>query len=128
MTVHVATSQELGRIVRRGLRVPVRFLADHLLVGPCAPDAEAHVRARCEFWGLLGRERTRFLTSFRQVLEAAESGGRVVVWTSRLWADTIAFWAFCGWRLASGRHSSVDVVVLGGSADDHAPQFDPQYI
>ena len=42
MTVHIATSAELGRVVRRGLREPVRFVADNLLVGPCSAAAQAH--------------------------------------------------------------------------------------
>ncbi len=33
MTIHIATSAELGRAVRRGLRLPVSFVSDNLLVG-----------------------------------------------------------------------------------------------
>ena len=75
MTVHIATSAELGRVVRRGLREPVRFVADNLLVGPCSAAAQAHGRARCDHWALRGRERTRFLATFREMLEAIELMG-----------------------------------------------------
>lgn len=123
MTVHIATSAELGRVVRRGLREPVRFVADNLLVGPCSAAAQAHVRARCDHWALRGRERTRFLASFREMLEAIEARERVLVWTSRLWADTAALWALCAWRLAAWpAEPDVDIVLLGDPRDPTPPR------
>lgn len=126
MTIHVATTEELGRAVRRGIREPVGVVADNLLVGPCAAAAEAHVEARCAYWGLKGRERSRFVGAARAVLQALASGERVVVWTSGRWADTVAMFAVCAWRLASWpMEPDMDVVVLGGPGGSG---FGPQVV
>ena len=99
MTIHIATSADLGRVIRRGLREPVRFGSDNWAVGPCASDPEEHARVRCDYWEFQGRERSRFLRSFREIMEAIDSREPIVVWTSRLWTDTVALWALCAWRL-----------------------------
>lgn len=114
MTIHVATSADLGEAVRRGLGCPVAFLSDNLLVGPCALDPEAHCQQRIDFWGLRGRERGRFLASFREVLTAIDSPEEVSLWTSHLWSDTVALRALCSWRLRRSRAlPDLAVVVLG---------------
>ncbi|KYF75096.1 hypothetical protein BE20_15160 [Sorangium cellulosum] len=118
MTIHIATSVDLGTAVRRGLREPVRFVSDNWLVGPCSPDPEAHARARCEHWALRGRERTRFLGSFSEIMKAIDSRQRIVVWMSRLGSDTVACWALCAWRLLRWPdRPNLDLVVLGGPAE-----------
>jgi hypothetical protein len=114
MTVHVATSSEIAEAVRRGCRVPVRAVSDNPLVGPCSLDPETHSEQRCRFWGLRGGERAQFRASFRKLMEAAQSDQQVLVWTSRLWSDTVALWGFCAWRL---HHQSeapgIGLIVLG---------------
>lgn len=118
MTIHIATSAEIGKAVRRGLRLPVSVVSDNLLVGPCASDPEAHLEQRCDFWGLLRRDRTRFRTSFRGLVAAVQSPQPVVVWASPLWSDTAALWGLCAWRLGRGRDEpDLDLVMLGDAAD-----------
>lgn len=128
MTVHIATSEDLGGVVRHGLREPVCSFVDNLLVGPCSATAQDHVRARCEYWGLHGRERTRFFGSFRAILRAVESPERVLVWTSRPWADRAALWALCAWRLGAWPTApNMACVVLGEPAEEDANELLPQY-
>ncbi|WP_437600550.1 hypothetical protein WMF28_03135 [Sorangium sp. So ce590] len=118
MTIHIATSADLGTVVRRGLRDPVCFISDNWLVGPCSSDLEAHARARCDFWALKGRERTRFTGSFREVMKAIDSRQRIVLWASQLGSDTVALWALCAWRLLRWPdRPSLDLAVLGGPAE-----------
>ena len=118
MTVHIATSAELGRSVRRGLREGVAFVADNWLVGPCASDPEGHAPARCDYWDLRGRERARWLESFRELTDALDSSGRVVVWASRMWSDTVSLWAVCAWRLLRRPgQPDIDLAVVGASDD-----------
>lgn len=118
MTTHIATSVAIGKAVQRGLRVPVGFVSDNLLVGPCAEDPEAHGQERRAFWGLRGRDASRFSASLRALSESLQSSERVTFWTSRSWSDTITLWALCAWRL---RHRpeqpGVDVIVLGGAVE-----------
>lgn len=126
MTIHIATSAELGRVVRRGLREPVAFVPDNLLVGPCAEAPEVHAQARCDHWAFQGRERARWLASFRNITKAIDSPEDVIVWTSRLWADAVTRWALCAWRLLR-RPASPDLglVVLGDPAGrDDATSLD----
>lgn len=97
------------------------FVSDNWLVGPCASDPEAHARARCDFWGFKGRERTRFVNSFHEINQALASRQRLVLWTSRLGSDTAASWALCAFRLLRWPdRPNVDLIVLGGpaAADD----------
>lgn len=118
MTMHIATSADLGRVVRRGLREPVCFVSDNWLVGPCGSAPEVHARARCDYWGLQGRERARLLGSFREIMSAIDSPRRLVVWMSRLGSDTVAFWALCAWRLHRWPNQpNLGLVVLGGPAE-----------
>jgi hypothetical protein len=118
MTIHIATSEEIGRAVRRGLRLPVSFVSDNLLVGPYASDPEVHCQQRCDFWGLRGREGTRFRASFRELIGAAQSRQRVITWTSPLWSDTVALWGFCAWRLHHWpEQPDLDIVVLGDASE-----------
>jgi hypothetical protein len=118
MAIHIATSWDLGRVIRRGLRDPVCFVSDNWLVGPCASDPEVHARARCDFWGLQGRDRARLLGSFREIMEAIDSRRHLVVWMSRLGSDTVAFWALCAWRLLRWPNQpNLELVVLGGPAE-----------
>jgi hypothetical protein len=118
MTIHIATSADLGRVVHRGLREPVRFVPDNWVVGPCASDPEVHARARCDYWEFQGRERTRFLASFREIMEAIDSRQPIVIWTSRLWTDIVALWALCAWRLVrSPAEPNLGLVDLGDPAE-----------
>jgi hypothetical protein len=118
MTIHVAMSTEIGSAVRRGLRLPVSFVSDNLLVGPCALDPEVHRQQRCDFWGLRGREGTRFRASFRELIGAIQSRQQVIAWTSRLWSDTVALWGFCAWRLHHRpKQPDLKIVVLGDAPE-----------
>jgi hypothetical protein len=118
MTIHIATSADLGRVVRRGLREPVRFVPDNWVIGPCASDPEVHARVRCDYWEFQGRERSRFLGSFREIMGAIDSRQRIVVWTSRLWTDTVALWALCAWRLVRWpAQPNLGIVDLGDPAE-----------
>jgi hypothetical protein len=118
MTIHIATSAEIGKAVRRGLRLPVGNATDNLLVGPCASDSEVHCQQRCDFWGLRGREASRFRASFRQLIGAVQSAQPVIAWTSPLWSDTLALWGLCAWRLAHHpEQPEVELVVLGDASD-----------
>lgn len=118
MTTHIATSAEIGKAVRRGLGLPVGFVSDNLLVGPCAPDPGVHCQQRCDFWGLRGREGTRFRASFGELIGAVQSRERVVVWTSRLWSDTVALWGLCAWRLHHRPDEpDLDMIVLGDETE-----------
>jgi hypothetical protein len=118
MTIHIATSADLGRVIRRGLREPVRFVPDNWVIGPCAPDPEVHARVRCDYWEFQGRDRTRFLGSFREIMGAIDSRQCLVVWTSRLWSDTVALWALCAWRLVRfPAQPNLGLVDLGDPAE-----------
>lgn len=120
MTIHIATSEDLGRVVRRGLSVPVCTVsvADNWLVGPCDSAFEAYAQARCDFWGMQGRERAQFLRSFRDLMKAIDSRGRIVIWMSRLGSDTVALWALCAWRLLRWPNQpNTELVVLGGPTE-----------
>jgi hypothetical protein len=51
-------------------------------------------------------------------MEAIDSHQPIVVWTSRLWTDTVALWALCAWRLArSPAHPNLGLVDLGDPAE-----------
>lgn len=118
MSIHIATSADLGRVVRRGLREPVCIVSDNWLVGPSGSAPEAHAQARCDFWGLQGRERARWLGSFREIMKAIDSRRRIVIWASRLGSDTVALWALCAWRLLRWPNQpNLELVVLGGPAE-----------
>ena len=120
MTIHIATSGDLGSAIRRGLRVPVCTvpISDNWLLGPCSPTPEGYPEARCDYWGMQGRERAAFLRSFRELMNAIDSRQRLVIWMSRLGNDTIAFWAICAWRLRRWPESpDLGLVVLGGPSE-----------
>jgi len=119
MTIHVTTNGDVRRAVRRGLRLPVRFIADNMLEGPCASDPEVHCEQRCDYWDLRGRERTLFRSRFHNVINAVKSRQRIVVWTSGLWSDRLMLWALCAWRLRyRPEHPDLEVVVLGDAPED----------
>jgi hypothetical protein len=119
MTVHVTTNRDIRKAVRRGLRVPVRFAYDLLLIGPCASDPEVHYERRFHFWKLRGRDRTQDRSRFHGVLNALKSHERIVVWTSGLWNDRLALWALCAWRLRyRPEDPDLDIVVLGDAPED----------
>ncbi|WP_437573873.1 hypothetical protein [Sorangium sp. So ce887] len=119
MNIHVTTNEDIRRAVRRGLRLPVRFMRDNVLEGPCASDPEDHCERRCDYWNLRGRERTRFRSSFDDLISAVKSRRRIVVWTSGLWRDRLMLWALCAWRLRyRPEHPDLDIVVLGDAPED----------
>ncbi|MGK4000112.1 hypothetical protein [Sorangium sp. So ce1024] len=119
MTVHVTTNEDIRRVVRRGLRIPVLVVRDNLLEGPCASDPEDHREQRCDYWNLRGRERARFCSSFDDVVGALKSRHRIVLWTSGLWTDRLMLWALCAWRLRyRPEHPDLDMVVLGDAPED----------
>ncbi len=118
MPVHIATSSDIGRAARRALRVPVHFVPDNLLVGPCAAEPDAHLEARARYWDFNRGERARFRASSRTLMEAIASRPRLVIWTSRLWSDVVALWSFCAWRLHRWPlKPRIDVIVLGAPSD-----------
>lgn len=123
MTIHIATSGDLGRVVRRGLHIPVCTVpvSDNWLVGPCGSTPEAYPQARCDYWGMQGRERAQFLRSFREIMKAIDSRRHIVIWMSRLGSDTVALWALCAWRQRRWPNQpNLGLVILGGptEADD----------
>jgi hypothetical protein len=118
MTNHIATSVELGRTVRRGLRLPVGFVSDNLLVGPCSKNYEQHIRLRCDFWGLQGRQRSRFRSSWAELIGALQSPQPLVVWTSHLWSDIVALWGLCAWRLHDRPEPPDLKIVFLGKAEE----------
>lgn len=119
MTTHIATNEDIKKAVRRGLRASVHSVNDNTLVGPCAFDPEVHCEQRCDFWGLRGRERAQFRSSFSDLTGALKSRRRIVVWTSGLWSDRLALWALCAWRLAYWPdHPDIEVVVVGDAPED----------
>jgi hypothetical protein len=99
MTIHVATSAEIGKIVARTLGCPVHFIPDNLLVGSCAEEFDAHRRLRLGTWEHDARERARFSKAFDGLATAIGARERMVVWTSPLWSDRVAFWGLCAFRL-----------------------------
>lgn len=120
MPLHVATSLDIGTAVRRSLRLHVHLVPDNLLVGPCASSPDAHREARSSYWDFDKRERTHFRASLDEVMKAVSSRSRLVVWTSRLWSDTVALWALCAWRLLHRPlDPKIDIAVVG-TASDHA--------
>lgn len=119
MTTHVATSMDIGRAVRRTLRLPTHFVPDNLLVGPSAWAAEQHREARASYWEFDKRERAQFDASFGGLLQAIRSRARVVVWTSRLYSDVIALWSLSAFRLLHRPlDPKIDLVLVGGSSDN----------
>jgi hypothetical protein len=121
MTVHVATSAEIGRIVARALRSPVSFVPDNLLVGPCAEGFDAHRRLRIDTWEHDARQRARFSRAFDGLATAIDSRARMVVWTSPLWSDRVAFWGLCAFRLC--RWPSRPRLLAGRLGPDTASAF-----
>lgn len=120
MPIHLATSRDIGSAVRRTLGLPVPFVPDNLLLGPCATDPEIHEEARSRYWDLDRGERARFHASSRAVTEAIASRSRVILWTSRLWSDVAALWSLCAWRLlCRPLEPKIDLITVG-SAEDHA--------
>ncbi|WP_437297621.1 hypothetical protein [Sorangium sp. So ce426] len=119
MTIHVTTNEDIRKAVRRGLRLPVCFMRDNVLEGPCASEPEDHCEQRCDYWDLRGRERTQFRSRFHDVINALRSQQRIVVWTSGLWSDRLMLWALCAWRLRyRPEHPDLDLVVLGDAPED----------
>jgi hypothetical protein len=119
MTIYVTTNEDIRKAVRRGLRLPVRFMDDNMLLGPCASDPEVHCEQRCDYWDLGGRERTLFRSRFHDVINALKSRQRIVVWTSGLWMDRLMLWAFCAWRLRyRPEDPDLHIVVLGDAPED----------
>lgn len=100
MTIHIAVSADLGRVVRRGIRERVCFAADNWLVGPVANDPQAHIDARCDYWKLRGRERSKFRAALRKVAQTLSSDEPIVVWGSPQWGDRVALWALYAFREA----------------------------
>lgn len=118
MTIHIATSEDIGRAARRGLRLPIHFVSDNLLVGPCAKDPELHAEQRGLFWGLQGRELSRFRSSFAKLSTALQAHQPLVLWSSPLWSDTVMLWAICAWRLYH-RPAAPDMqIILLGDAQE----------
>jgi hypothetical protein len=130
MTLHIATSHDVGLAVRRGMRESVRFVPDGWLVGPCASDPEVHMRLRADLWGLQGPKRAGFVTSFRRVLDALAANEPVVVWTSPAWNDRVALWALCSFRLQRWpTQPDLQLVVVGEhKASDRPPSFGTGYV
>ncbi|MBK8253561.1 MAG: DUF1835 domain-containing protein [Polyangiaceae bacterium] len=123
MTIHIATSDELGRLVRRALREPVLFISDNLLVGPSRADARAHVETRPIYWALKGREQAHFLRTSNAIVSALESRERVVIWTRSDWHNMITTWAFCAWSMQvenNPPHVELIHVDAPGSKNEHA--------
>lgn len=119
MITHVTPNEDIAKAIRRGLRLPVHFVNDNVLLGPCASDPEAHCEQRCDFWGLQGRHKTNFRLSFARLISAMKSGHQLVVWTSGLWSDRLATWALCAWRLRyRPEQPDLGIVVLGDAPDD----------
>ncbi|WP_437956097.1 DUF1835 domain-containing protein [Sorangium sp. So ce119] len=119
MSIYVTTNDDIRRAVRRGLRLPVRFLRDNVLEGPCASVPEDHCEQRCDYWKLRGRERTQFRSSFDDLVSAMKSRQRIILWTSGLWRDRLMLWALCAWRLRyRPEHPDLDIVVLGDAPED----------
>lgn len=118
MPIHIATSADLGSVVRREVRDPVCFVPDNWLVGPCALTPDEHARARCDHWGLRGRDRSRYVRAFQEIMTAIGSRRRAVIWMSRLGSDTVAVWALCAWRLLRWpSRPNLELVVVGGPAE-----------
>jgi hypothetical protein len=119
MTIHVTTDGEMRDAIRRGLRLPVRFMDDNLLEGPCASYPEVHCEQRLDYWDFQGQERIPLRSRFYDVIKSLKSRQRVVVWTSGLWSDRLMLWALCAWRLRyRHEHPDLDVVVLGDAPED----------
>jgi hypothetical protein len=114
MTIHVATSAEIGKVVARTLGAPVSFVADNLLVGPCAVELDVHRGLRLDTWEQDARERARLSKAFDALATAIASRARMVVWTSPLWSDRVAFWGLCAFRLRRWpSHSNLLAARLG---------------
>lgn len=119
MTIHIATSLDIKKAVQRGVRVPVACVSDNVLVGPCATEPDIHCQQRRDFWGLRGREGTRFRAAFSDALGALKSRQRLVVWASGLWSDRLALWALAAWRLSyRPERPELDVIVVGDAPED----------
>lgn len=120
MTIHLATSIDIGNVIRRALRLAVHVAPDNWLVGPCGSDPGIHISRRCEFWGREGRQRTQFRSAFNSLIGALKSSQQMVVWTSGLWSDKLALWAFCAWWLAFRDTNSglLNVAVVGDAPKD----------
>ena len=119
MVINVTRNEDIRNAIRRGLGVPVLFVNDDGLIGPCASDPEVHCEQRCDYFDLRGRERAQFCSRFHDVINALKSRQRVVVWTSGLWSDRLILWAFCAWRLRyRPEHPDLDMVVLGDAPED----------
>jgi hypothetical protein len=120
--IHIATSADLGRAVRRGLREAVLFSADNWLVGPCSSTPEVHLPLRCDHWGLEGRQRAQFLRSFQEIMKAIDSPERIALWVSRQGSDTVGSWALCAWRLLRyPSQPNLDLVLVGSPAGQEDP-------
>ncbi len=72
MTIHITTNEDIRKAIRRRLRLPVRFVRDNVLEGPCASDPEDHCERRCDYWNLRGRRRAQLRSSFDDLIGAGE--------------------------------------------------------
>ncbi|MCK6440758.1 MAG: hypothetical protein L6Q71_11240, partial [Planctomycetes bacterium] len=119
MTIHITANGTIRGAIRRGIRLPVRFMYDNLLEGPCASYPELHCEQRLDYWELQGQERIPGRSRFYDIVKALKSRQRIVVWTSGLWSDRLMLWALCAWRLQyRPEHPDLDLVVLGDAPED----------
>lgn len=122
MSIHIATSMELARVVQEGLRVSVQFVPENWMIGPWPQDLGRLPRARCDFFSLEGRERTKALADYRSILRAIAADEKITVWMSRLGNDTLAFWALCAWRQEKFlNRPNMSLVVMGGPTEAEEP-------
>jgi hypothetical protein len=122
MTIHVATSMYVGPDVRRGMRVPVSFVSESWLLGPCSLDPAVHMRLRADFWNEEPIIRRSYTTSFRRVAKALAADEPVVIWSTPLYNDRVAIWAFCSFRLLHRpAHPDLSLVVVGEIVPAHPP-------
>ncbi|MDC3959549.1 hypothetical protein [Polyangium jinanense] len=121
MTIHIATSSDVALAVRRGMRVAVRSMNDGLLVGPCAPDLEDHMRLRRDFWADVWPYPPAYVPPFRRVLADLAAAEPVVVWTSLKWMDRVALWAYCAYRLQHHpTQPDLSLIFIGEYGERHA--------
>jgi len=133
MTLHIATSLYVRPDVRRGMRLPVAFLSDGWLMGPCARDPEVHVRIRADFWAFWPSskgERAAYTASYRRGLKTLAADEPIVVWSSPMWNDRVAVWALCSFRLLyRPTQPDLSLVVVGEVVPADPPLlFDEGYV
>lgn len=121
MTLHIATSHDVGLTARRGMHVSVRSTNDGLLVGPCVLDLEATMRLRRDFWAEVWTYPRAYVPPYRRVLAALAAAEPVVVWTSLKWNDRVALWAYCFHRLQHHpTQPDLSLIFIGEYEERHA--------